>query len=51
MTLTPKTIEPGWTKRWTIKWLIVIRTAALEITGYAVAIFLAEILVKIWIHG
>ncbi|MBN6741208.1 hypothetical protein JKG47_11810 [Acidithiobacillus sp. MC6.1] len=28
-----------------------LQAAALEIMGYAVAIFFAETLVKIWIHG
>ncbi|MHB8321395.1 MAG: hypothetical protein ACYDA7_05210 [Acidithiobacillus sp.] len=46
MTLTTKTIDPGWAKRW----FTACRTVALEITGYATAIFLAEMLVKIWGH-
>lgn len=46
MILKPKPVAPGLTKRW----LTACRMAALEITGYAIAIFLAEILVKIGSH-
>lgn len=48
MTITVhKTMEPG---RRTAKWFVACRTAILEVMGYAVAIFLAEMLVKIWMH-
>ncbi len=47
MTSQPKPVAPGWAKRW----LTACRMAALEITWYAIAIFLAEMLVKIWSHG
>ncbi|MHB8321397.1 MAG: hypothetical protein ACYDA7_05220 [Acidithiobacillus sp.] len=53
MIIQPKPAAPGWAKRWTAKWLSVFRTAGyafLEITGYAMAIFLAEMLVKTWSH-
>ena len=46
MNRQPKTIDPGGAKRW----LTACRMAVLEITGYAIAIFLAEMLVKIWSH-
>lgn len=57
MIIQPKTIDPGWGKRgistmqWAVKWFSVCRSAMLEIAGYAAAIFLAETLVKIWVHG
>ncbi|WP_163055011.1 hypothetical protein [Acidithiobacillus ferrooxidans] len=47
MTFQPKTLHHG---RRTGQRFIACRTAILEITGYAAAIFLAEILVKIWSH-
>ena len=50
MILQPKPVAPGWAKRWTMKWFTTCRTAVLDIVGYALAIFLAEMLVKIWIH-
>jgi hypothetical protein len=40
-------LEPrGWAKRW----LTSCRRAVMEISGYAIAIFLAEMLVKIGSH-
>lgn len=57
MIIQPNTIDPGWGKRgistmqWAVKWFSVCRSAMLEIAGYAAAIFLAETLVKIWVHG
>jgi hypothetical protein len=50
VTIQPKAMASGWAKRTMAKFLIACRTAILEITGYATAIFLAEILVKIWSH-
>lgn len=53
MTTQLKIIRPIPTRRWTAKWLSAFRIAGyafLEITGYAMAIFLAEILVKTWSH-
>ncbi len=46
MNLQPKPVVSGRAKRW----LTACRMAALEITWYAIAIFLAEMLVKIWSH-
>ena len=50
MNLQPKTVDLGWAKRWAMKWFTACRTAVLDIVGYALAIFLAEMLVKIWSH-
>lgn len=50
MILQPKTIRWVNVTQWAAKWFTACRSAILEITGYAIAIFLAETLVKIWCH-
>lgn len=50
MILEPKSIDSGWAKRWVMQWFTTCRTAVLDVVGYAIAIFLAETLVKTWCH-
>ena len=50
MNVPSNIVNPWLTKHATAKWFTACGRAVLEITGYAFAIWLAEVLFKIWSH-